>query len=88
MAGMNANSRLEAKDNKIASLKERIKTITLQLREAKAAGKTRRVAGRSSTRAAAAASTDAPVKGTRRARPASPKARGRARARSAQPAAA
>lgn len=78
MAGMNMTSRLEAKDNKIKGLKERITTLTTQLREAKAAGKTRRTA---------AAKPDASSSGKTR-RPASSKARTRARTRSAAPAAA
>jgi len=69
MAGMNATSRLEAKDNKIKGLKERITTLTAQLREAKAAAKAK---GGTKTRAA-----------TSSRRPASPKARTGARARSA-----
>jgi hypothetical protein len=81
MAGMDLTSRLAAKDSKIVSLKERIKAMTVQLREAKAAGKTRRVAGRASSRTAKA---DAPAKR----RPATSKGRTRARTRSAQPAAA
>lgn len=78
MAGMDLTSRLAAKDSKIVALKDRIKTMTLKLREAKASGKTRRVAGRAQ-----------PTEGTKKPRrPASSKGRTRARTRSAQPAAA
>lgn len=82
MAGMNLTSRLEAKDKKIADLKGRIVALTEKVREAKASGKTRRAAVR-----VIGGEGGSKGKGTKR-RPASSKGRTRARARSAQPAAA
>jgi hypothetical protein len=81
MAGMNLTSRLEAKDKKIASLKERLVAATTKLREAKASGKTRRAAPR-------VIGGEAGSRAKPRRRPASSKGRTRARTRSAQPAAA